>query len=51
MRLRSGPYGPYLQLAAAEGGSGKARNVALPATAATSGISLQVHTGPGETEA
>ena len=44
MRLRNGPYGPYLQLAASEDGSEKARNVALPASAATAGISLQVRT-------
>lgn len=47
MRLKNGPYGPYLQLAAAEDGSEKARNVALPASAATASISLQVRTKTG----
>lgn len=42
LRLRMGPYGPYLQLEAAADGSEKARNVALPPAAATSGMTLQV---------
>lgn len=37
-----GPYGPYIQLDAAADGGEKARNVALPASAATSGVTLQV---------
>lgn len=43
VRLRLGPYGPYLQLEAAPDGSERARNVALPPAAATSGMTLQVH--------
>jgi Topoisomerase C-terminal repeat len=42
VRLKMGPYGPYLQLAAPGDASEKARNVALPPSAATSGISLSV---------
>lgn len=41
VRLRMGPYGPYLQLQAAVDGGEKARNVALPPSAATSGVTLQ----------